>query len=77
MSMIRIHRCLYVDRDRIGGLQLAAKDTRIDVFRNDEVGQAIVRFGAASCDVNRTVAEHFNEIVEQIRQVDINRNTNN
>jgi hypothetical protein len=75
--MIRIHRCLYVNRDRIGGVQLGASDTRIDVFRNDPEGLAIVRFGATLCDTDRTVADQFADIVEQINNVDFGHGPTN
>lgn len=68
--MIRIHKNLYVSRDRIGGVQLSTAEDRIDVFRNDCDGGKLCTFGVNFCDENKTVSSHFHDIVDQIQQVD-------
>lgn len=68
--MIRIHKNLYINRERIGGVQLSNDETRIDVFRNDDEGAVCCSFGSACCDETKTVSAQFYDIVDQINQAD-------
>lgn len=68
--MIRIHKNLYVNRDQIGAVQLSTDETRIDVFRSDNINVKLCSLDEKLRDENKTVSAHFYGIVDQINQVD-------